>query len=57
MLVNCIAYRDGKKIADIPISDIHTYLSQPECFVWVALKDATAPELAEMKAEIGRAHV
>jgi len=53
MLINCIAYRKGKKIADIPIGDIHTYLAQPDCFVWVALKDATAPELAEMKAEFG----
>ncbi len=53
MLINCIAYRNGRKIADIPISEIHTYLTDPECFVWVALKDATAPELAEMKAEFG----
>lgn len=53
MLINCIAYKNGKKIADIPISDIHNYLIQPDCFVWVALKDGTATELAEMKAEFG----
>jgi magnesium transporter len=53
MLINCIAYRKGKKIADIPIGDIHTYLDQTDCFVWVALKDGTASELAEMKAEFG----
>jgi magnesium transporter len=53
MLINCIAYKKGKKIADIPIGDIHTYLDQPDCFVWVALKDGTALELAEMKAEFG----
>jgi magnesium transporter len=53
MLINCIAYKNGKKIADIPVGDIHTYLDQPDCFVWVALKDATASELAEMKTEFG----
>jgi magnesium transporter len=51
MLINCIAYKDGKKIADIPIGEIHTYIEQPDCFVWVALKDPTAVELAEMKAQ------
>ncbi|MSO73211.1 MAG: magnesium/cobalt transporter CorA [Rhodospirillaceae bacterium] len=51
MLINCIAYQDGRKLADIPIQDINKYLERPGCFVWVALKDATAEELNEMKAE------
>ena len=40
MLINCIAYKNGKKIADIPVGEIHTYLDQPDCFVWVAMKDS-----------------
>ena len=51
MLINCIAYQDGRKLADIPIQDISDYLERPDCFVWVALKDATNEELAEMKEE------
>jgi magnesium transporter len=51
MLVNCIAYEDGKKLAEIPIKDISDYLQRPDCFVWVALKDPTVPELAEMQEE------
>jgi len=51
MLINCIAYMDGRKIADIPTSDIHNYLRQEDCFVWVALKDATSAELQEMKSQ------
>ena len=51
MLVNCIAYQDGRKLADIPISDIHNYIGRPDCFVWVALKDATDQELATMQRE------
>ncbi|MDX2144164.1 MAG: magnesium/cobalt transporter CorA [Rhodospirillaceae bacterium] len=53
MLINCNAYRDGKKIADIPAGEIHSYLGQPGTFVWVALKDATPEELDQMKVEFG----
>ncbi|HEX6956808.1 MAG TPA: magnesium/cobalt transporter CorA [Ferrovibrio sp.] len=51
MLVNCVAYRRGQKLADLPIRDISEYVKQPDTFVWVALKDATPEELAEMKKE------
>ena len=37
MLINCVAYQDGKKLADIPVSEIHSYVKRPDCFVWVAL--------------------
>ena len=53
MLINCSAYQDGKKLADISTHDIHTYLGLPDSFVWVALKDATEAELAEMQAQFG----
>jgi len=46
MLINCVVYQDGKKLADIPISDISDYVTRPDCFVWVALRDATPQELA-----------
>src|SRR6185503_12996305 len=48
MLVNCVVYQDGKKLADIKQSEIHDYLAKPGCFVWVALRDASAEELGEM---------
>lgn len=53
MLVNCVAYRQGEKLADLPIRDVSEYLKQPDTFVWVALKDATPDELAEMQEEFG----
>jgi magnesium transporter len=53
MLINCAAYQDGRKLADIPIEDISDYVARPECFVWVALKDASPDELAVMKEEFG----
>jgi magnesium transporter len=53
MLVNCVAYQEGRKLADIAKEDIHLYLDRSGCFVWVALKDASAQELAEMQKQFG----
>ncbi len=53
MLINCVAYKDGAKLADCPIDDISDYLVKPGCFVWVALKDATPEELSKMQEEFG----
>ncbi|MET0356427.1 MAG: magnesium/cobalt transporter CorA [Cellvibrio sp.] len=51
MLINCVAYQEGKKLCDIPVEDISEYVSHPDCFVWVALKDAEPAELAKMQEE------
>ena len=51
MLVNCVAYQDGRRLADIPLREIHTYLARPGTFVWVALHEPTGEELAEMREE------
>ncbi len=53
MLINCVAYEDGTKLADCPIDDISEFLKRPGCFVWVALKDATPDELTKMQEEFG----
>ncbi|MFT0169471.1 magnesium/cobalt transporter CorA [Paraburkholderia mimosarum] len=53
MLINCVAYQGGKKLADVPVEAISDYLVKPECFVWVALKDPDAGEMAAMKEEFG----
>jgi magnesium transporter len=51
MLVNCVAYQEGRKIADIPKEAISDYVKRPDCFVWVALKDPEPAELEEMQKE------
>jgi magnesium transporter len=53
MLVNCVAYQDGKRLAEIDQRVIHEYLGRPGCFVWVALRDPTAGELDLMQEEFG----
>ena len=51
MLINCAVYQDGKKIGDIAPEDISKYVSRPECFVWVAMKDPGPGELASLQHE------
>ncbi|RXZ44076.1 magnesium and cobalt transport protein CorA [Crenobacter cavernae] len=53
MLINCAAYQEGQKLADIPQEAISDYVQRPDCFVWVALKDPEAGELEEMREEFG----
>lgn len=53
MLIDCVAYRGGIKLADLPIEDISEYLKLPDCFVWVALRDADDVELGKMQEEFG----
>lgn len=51
MLINCVAYQEGKKLKDITIEEISDYLLIPDCFVWVALLDAELAELEKMREE------
>ncbi len=53
MLINCVAYQEGMKLADIAVEDISEYVGRPDCFVWVALRDATDDELEVMQREFG----
>ena len=53
MIINCVAYQNGRKLAAIPVSEIHSYITQPDCFVWVALKEPEPAELNAMQNEFG----
>src|SRR5207247_1904266 len=46
MLINCVVYRQGVKLADIKVEQIREHPPQPDTFVWVALRNATDAELA-----------
>jgi magnesium transporter len=51
MLVNCVAYQKGQRVADITIGEIGSYLGRPDCFVWVAIKDPEPEELDALQRE------
>lgn len=53
MLINCVAYQNGRKLADIPVDQIHLFVNEPDCFVWVAIADPEPAELEAMRKEFG----
>ena len=53
MLINCVAYQEGKKLCDIPVEDISEYLKQDDTFVWVALRDPAPADITLMQEEFG----
>jgi magnesium transporter len=53
MIINCVAYQNGRKFADISVEQISDYVVRPDCFVWVALFDPGDDELAQMAEEFG----
>jgi magnesium transporter len=53
MIINCVAYQNGQKLADIPVSEISSYVARADCFVWVALADPEPKELQAMQQEFG----
>ncbi len=53
MLINCVAYQDGRKLSDIPVAAISDFVERKDCFVWVALRDASDEELQQMQMEFG----
>jgi len=51
VLINCVAYQNGSRLADIEIEEISDYVHRPECFVWVALRDAGVSELEMLQCQ------
>ena len=51
MLISCVVYANGRKLADIPVEDISEYVTRPDCFVWVALFEPSREELDQMAEE------
>jgi magnesium transporter len=53
MLINCVAYQDGQRLAEIQPDEIHRYLAMPGCFVWVAMLERDPAALEQMREEFG----
>jgi magnesium transporter len=53
MLINCVAYQDGKRLGEIEPGEIRNYLAKPGCFVWVALLERDPATLEQMQSQFG----
>jgi magnesium transporter len=53
MLISCVAYKDGHKVADIGIDEVQNYVSQPGNLVWVALREPDVETLDKLRRFLG----
>jgi magnesium transporter len=53
MIVNCVAYQDGKRLGDIPLEGIEGVLKQDNTFVWIGLYEPTEELLRDVKKSFG----
>ncbi|MFY7780124.1 MAG: magnesium/cobalt transporter CorA, partial [Tagaea sp.] len=53
MLINCVAYQEGKKLSDVPVERIGEILKAPGTFVWVAMRDPAPADLDAMRLQFG----
>jgi magnesium transporter len=51
MIVNCTAYKGGKKLRDISIEEISDVLEQDDTFVWVGLLEPSVALMEQIKEE------
>lgn len=53
MIVNCAAYRDGRRVRDITIEDISEALKEEGAFVWLGLHEPDEPLMKKVQQEFG----
>jgi len=52
-VVNCVAYRNGERVGDIPLEAISDALKEPDTFVWLGLHEPMLPLLLKIQEEFG----
>ena len=53
MLISCVVYKDGHKVADIGIDEVQEHVMQPGNLVWVALREPDGDMLGKMQQQLG----
>jgi magnesium transporter len=52
-VVNCVAYREGLRVANVEIDGISEVLRQSDKFVWIGLHEPSVEMLAKIQKEFG----
>src|SRR4030095_14425894 len=52
-VVNCAAYADGQRVADVEVTDLDTVLKQQDCFLWVGLHEPSEALLRLVQQALG----
>jgi magnesium transporter len=50
-IINCAAYAEGKRIADVSLSDVHDVLKKENQFVWIGLHEPSEEVLSRVQQE------
>ena len=50
-IVNCAAYSDGRRVANVKLEEISQVLKQSDQFVWVGLHEPSAEMLSQVQHE------
>jgi len=51
MIVNCVAYRGGKSLGNVPVDDISEILKEAETFVWLGMHEPDTHLLRKVQEE------
>lgn len=52
-IVSCVAYREGKRLRDLPVDDISEVIKEPGVFLWIGLYEPDNALLDTIQAEFG----
>jgi magnesium transporter len=52
-IVNCVAYLNGRRKADVPLSQVHELLKENNQFVWIGLHEPSEEVLEQVQREFG----
>jgi len=52
-IINCAAYADGHRIADVQLNEVHNVLQQKNQFVWIGLHEPSEEILSKVQSEFG----
>src|SRR5687767_1574854 len=50
-IVNCAAYSNGQRIADIDLREVHNVLKETNQFVWIGLHEPSEEILSQVQSE------
>jgi magnesium transporter len=52
-IINCAAYANGHRIADVQLNEVHTVLRESNQFVWIGLHEPSEEVLQKVQSEFG----
>ncbi|HMK26199.1 MAG TPA: magnesium/cobalt transporter CorA [Chitinophagaceae bacterium] len=52
-IVNCVAYAEGQRVADVNLSDVGNYLNEKNQFVWIGLHEPSEDILDRVQTRFG----